>query len=519
MNALAYDWMEKQDYVQARQNFEQMVDDLDSGEASSMSHSDLERELEKRSRELMRQLLQEHLDKRGPGQCQEPICGADRQQRPRKRTHVRDLETIFGKVQVERTGYGYPGTDSLHPLDAELNLPEERYSLELRRRVAEEAAKSSYDETVESIANRTGANVGKRQVEELVGRAACDFDAFYRLREAEADETPSGGSLLVLSFDGKGVTMRTEHLRDKTRKAAQARRHKMDKRLSKGEKKNAKRMATVAAVYTITPFVRNPEQIVDANNATLAQVSRPRPEGKRVWASLEKEPAEVIEQAFDEARKRDPALEKTWVALVDGEKSQIRRLRRTAQKAGIDLTIACDVVHVIEYLWAAGRAFYPESGPELEGWVRHRLLGILDGKAGLIAGAMRRSATRRGLSCKAREPVDKCATYLLNHAPYLHYDRYLAAGMPIATGVIEGACRHLVKDRMEITGARWGLAGAEAVLRLRALRSSGDFDAYWNFHEACEYRRNHQSRYAGGLVPETNSSRSSRKSPNLKRVK
>ena len=312
MNALAYDWMEKQDYVQARQNFEQMVDDLDSGEASSMSHSDLERELEKRSRELMRQLLQEHLDKRGPGQCQEPVCGADRQQRPRKRTHVRDLETIFGKVQVERTGYGYPGTDSLHPLDAELNLPEDPYSLELRRRVAEEAAKSSYDETVESIANRTGANVGKRQVEELVGRAACDFDAFYLLREAEADETPSGSSLLVLSVDGKGVTMRTEHL---------------------------------------------------------------------------------------------------------------------------------------------------------------------------------------------------------------NYDRYLAAGMPIATGVIEGACRHLVKDRMEITGARWGLTGAEAVLRLRALRSSGDFDAYWNFHEACEYRRNHQSRYAGGLVPETNSSRSSRKSPNLKRVK
>jgi len=381
MNALAYDWMEKQDYVQARENFEQMVDDLDSGEASSMSHSDLERELEKRSRELMRQLLQEHLDKRGPGQCQEPVCGADRQERPRKRTHARDLETIFGKVQVERTGYGCPGTDSLHPLDAEL------------------------------------------------------------------------------------------------------------------------------------------KQIVDANNATLAQVPRPRPEGKRVWASLEKEPAQVIEQVFDEARKRDPSLEKTWVALVDGEKSQIRRLRRTAQKAGIDLTIACDVVHVIEYLWAAGRAFYPESGPELEGWVRHRLLGILDGKAGLIGGGMRRSATRRGLSCKAREPVDKCATYLLNHAPYLDYDRYLAAGMPIATGVIEGACRHLVKDRMEITGARWGLTGAEAVLRLRALRSSGDFDAYWNFHEACEYRRNHQSRYAGGLVPETNSSRSSRKSPNLKRVK
>jgi len=482
MNALAYVSLPEQAYDQARENFEQMVGYLDSVEASSMSHGELERELEKKGRELMRLLLQEHLDNRGPGQSKEPVVGADGQERTRQRPQQRDLETIFGGVRVERTGYGYPGVQSLHPLDAELNLPDERYSLELRRRAAEEAAKSSYDETVESIAKRTGANIGKRQVEDLVQRAACDF-------------------------------------REKTRKAAEARRHKMGKRLSKGEKKNAKRMATVAAVYTIAPFVREPEQIVDESNAALARAPRPRPEAKRVWASLEKEPAEVIKQAFDEARKRDPTAQKTWVALVDGDNNQIRRLRRMARKTGVELTIVCDVVHVIEYLWAAGRAFYPESGPELEGWVRHRLLGILEGKAGLIAGGMRRSATRRALDDKARKPVDKCAAYLLNHAPYLHYDRCLAAGMPIATGVIEGACRHLVKDRMEITGARWSLPGAEAVLRLRALRSSGDFDEYWAFHEACEYRRTHQSRYAGGHVPPTDSSRSSHKSPNLKRVK
>ena len=519
MNALAPIPSLERAYERARENFEQIVEYLDAAEASAMSHSELERELEKKSRQLMRQLLQEHLDRRGPGDCQEPVCGADGQQRTRQRAQERDLETIFGTVRVKRTGYGYPGTESLHPLDAELNLPDGRYSLELRRRVAEEAAKSSFDETVESIGKRTGANIGKRQVEELVQRAACDFDAFYRLREQKVARNPPGSSILVLSVDGKGVKMRTEHLREKTRKAAEARRHKMEKRLSKGEKKNAKRMSTVAAVYTIAPFVREPEQIVEGDRCSLARAPRPRPEGKRVWASLEKEPAEVIEQAFAEARMRDPAAEKTWVALVDGERNQIRLLRSMARKTGVELTIVCDVVHVIEYLWAAGRAFHPESGPELEDWVRHRLLGILQGKAGPMAGGMRRSATRRALSSKAREPVDRCATYLLNHAPYLRYERYLAAGIPIATGVIEGACRHLVKDRMDITGARWGLPGAEAVLRLRALRSSGDFDEYWSLHEHCEYRRTHQSRYAGGLVPETDSVRSSRKSPNLKRVK
>ena len=193
--------------------------------------------------------------------------------------------------------------------------------------------------------------------------------------------------------------------------------------------------------------------------------------------------------------------EKTWVALVDGNKSQIRILKRLAKKNGLDLTIIVDLIHVIEYLWDAARVFHPDSGLELENWVRHRLLEILRGKAGLMAGGMRRSATLRSLSAKAREPVDACARYLSNHSPYLRYDRYLAKGLPVATGVIEGACRHLVKDRMAVTGARWSLNGAEAVLRLRALRSSRDFDEYWTFHEAREYERNHQALYAGGIVP------------------
>ena len=115
--------------------------------------------------------------------------------------------------------------------------------------------------------------------------------------------------------------------------------------------------------------------------------------------------------------------------------------------------------------------------------------------------------------------MDDCARYLSNHSPYLRYDRYLAKGLPIATGVIEGACRHLVQDRMAVTGARWSLNGAEAVLRLRALRSSRDFDEYWTFHESCEYERSHQSLYADGIVPPTISSRPAYKRANLKVIK
>jgi hypothetical protein len=277
-------------------------------------------------------------------------------------------------------------------------------------------------------------------------------------------------------------------------------------------------MATVAAVYTIAPFVRTPEELIGKSKSPRAE-PRPRPEQKRVWASIEKTPEEVIEELLQEARYRDPAYEKSWVALVDGNKSQIRILRRQAKKNGLDLTIIVDVIHVIEYLWDAGRAFHPASGPELESWVEHRLLEILRGKAGFVAGGMRRSATLRGLSSKQREPIDTCARYLLNHSPYLRYDRYLSQGLPIATGVIEGACRYLVKDRMEVTGARWSLAGAEAVLRLRALRSSHDFDEYWLFHEAKEYERNHRALYNNNIVPPTSKPRPTRKRRHLKAIK
>jgi hypothetical protein len=519
MQALAVGLPRQGVYEQSKQAFEDVVQHLDSEEARLMTHSELERELEKRGRELMRTLLQEHLDRRGLGGSEEPVEGIDGARRTQVHLHKRKLETVFGTVTVNRTGYSRQGRESLHPLDAELNLPEERYSLELRCRAAEEAAKSSFDETLASIGKTTGGHVPKRQTEQLAMRAARDFDAFYEMRQIDATRQVSAGSILVMSVDGKGVVMRPEDLREKTREAAMAREHKMTTRLSKGEKKNAKRMATVAAVYTIEPMVRQPEHIIASRSQGAADPPRPRPEQKRVWASIEKTPEEVIEQAFQEAGSRDPAGEKPWLALVDGNKKQIRILRRIAKKKGVNLTIIVDVVHVLEYLWDAGRVFCPQSGPELEAWVQTRLLNILRGKAAYVAGGLRRSATLRNLDAKTRKPVDVCAGYVLNHTPYLKYDVYLAQGMPIATGVIEGACRHLVKDRMEVTGARWSLAGAEAVLRLRALRSSRDFDAYWTFHEAQEYRRNHQNLYANGIVPSTVPPPRPRRRPRLKTVK
>jgi hypothetical protein len=494
-------------YAASHAAFERLVATVDNREAERMDQSDMERLLAEQGSEVLRQLLQDWVAKRAAAEVPEPVVDAEGRERTRKRVHTRELETIFGTVTVERTGYGAPGEESLHPLDAALNLPEERYSLEVRRRAAIEASKSSFDETVETLACYTAAHVPKRQVEELVQRAAQDFDAFYESRRQDLPEPTHAaeGSLLVITTDGKGVVMKKEDLRPATRKAAEKKpTSTLRTRLTRGEKRNRKRMATVAAVYTITPYVRKPAQVLAALQREQERLAdrqpRPRPEEKRVWASVEKDAAQVVEEAFHDAFDRDPDASKTWVGVVDGQEAQLALLESMAEKYGVKPTIVLDIFHVLEYVWKAGRAFCVEGGRELEEWVFERVGRILEGHATRVAAGMRRSATKRKLSRTRRAPVDTCANYLLKYQDYLAYDQYLAAGFPIATGVIEGACRHLVNDRLGITGARWRLTSAEAVLRLRSLRSSGDFDEYWRFHEAREHERNHQARYAGRPV-------------------
>ena len=167
----------------------------------------------------------------------------------------------------------------------------------------------------------------------------------------------------------------------------------------------------------------------------------------------------MVAEATLEAEHQDPEHVKRWVALVDGAETQIDLVEASAAAFGVDVTVVLDIIHVAEYVWKAAHVFHREGSPELECWAWTRVRGILEGKASKVAAAMRRAATVAGFPRDVRKPVDTCADYLLKYAPYLHYDRYLAAGCPIATGVIEGACRYLVRDRMELTGARWAWLG------------------------------------------------------------
>jgi hypothetical protein len=483
-------------FARSREMFASVVSELESAGTGRCTHGELEDLLTTRSRDLMRTMMQDHLDLRVVReQRQEEVTGADGVARTRvEQGHQRELAGVFGPVTVTRMAYRAPGAANLYPADGVLNLPEEKHSHGLRRLAAIESSRGSFQQATAAVERATGVRVGKRQLEQLAQAAAVDVDSFYaRTRPGSRPAT----DLLVLTADAKGIVMLPEALRETTRKTAAGSRHKLATRLSPGEKTGRKRMAELGCVYDATPVPRTPADIITRPGSRRDRKARHGPvaEGKWLTASVTDDIPAVIGQVFDEAARRDPGQQRTWVVLVDGNRTQIEAITAEAARRRFTVHIVVDFVHVLEYLWKAAWSFFYSGDPEAERWVAEQAVKVLDGKAGDVVAGIRRRATRCGYSAAERKSADEAADYLTSKKPYLRYDRALQAGWPIATGIIEGACRHIVKDRLDVTGARWGLSGAEAVLTLRALLANGDFEPYWKFHLEQEHQRVHLSRY------------------------
>ena len=481
----------------SRTRVDELVDWLEGAEAAALSHADLEQDLSGKGRELLRQFYQDHLDLRAIRELRRTgvVDAAGLPRNTLDTDHSRTLTTVFGTVRVRRFAYRKRGKPNLHPADAQLNLPEEQYSYGVRQVAAQEAAQKSFAAAAETIKARTGEGIGLRQVEALVHHAAEDFDAFYQ----EQERPPvADGAVVVCSTDAKGIVMRPKALRPATAAAASRAAPPLETRLSPGEKANRKRMAQVGAVYTVAPCPRTPKDILGPHGAERS----PAPQAQQKWltASVVENTRTVITSIFQEAERRDPGHSHRRLWLVDGNNDQIAGIQEEARERKLSATILIDFIHVLEYVWSAAWCFFPHDDPAAEAWVRDRGLAILNGKAETTAAAIRGKATALHLRPEERANADRCADYLRNKLPYLDYPTALSEGWPIATGVIEGACRHLVKDRMDITGARWCLTTAEAVLKLRALRSNGEFERYWNFHVQQQYRRVHLRRYAPGVL-------------------
>jgi hypothetical protein len=455
------------------------------------------------------------------------VTGADGVVRAQaRRGRARTVVTGLGKVRVRRIGYrsGIKGVPSLFPRDAVLNLPPCGYSWALQRLAVMFCRSVSFGEAHEFVLAATGVSVGRRQLEEIATAAASDAERFCQDRdqaaveqeqeqeqqeqEREEQEREEGDLLpLVLSSDGKGVTVRPEARRPETaRKAGNRPGQAFARRLGTGQKSGSTRIAQAGVVFDVQPpdpgeGPRTPEQIMGRAPGTPAPAG-PRAVNRWYIADITASCAEAITRLFGEAGRRDPDHARPWIALVDGNNHQIDVITAQAAARNVTVTILIDFIHVIGYLWKAAWCLHPSRDTAAEDWVTAQGLAILHGQVTDVISRIEAAAAADPPRPGSEHAKNIRATigYLTAKAPYLDYPAALANGWPIATGVIEGACRHLIADRMGITGARWGLAGAQAMLWHRAIAANGDTGTYWDWHIQQEHQRNHLSRYQPGTL-------------------
>ena len=364
------------------------------------------------------------------------------------------------------------------PLDARLNLPEGEFSYVLQDWDQHLCVKGPYTEARETVQEILGLGQSVRSLEDMNVSMARQVESFREARPTPPAEEE--GAILVLTSDGKGVPMRKEEMAKTGRR-------------KKGEKANKKRMACVGAVYSIAPFVRSAADVVDEVMRQKARKNRPVPQHKEVRAELTRSMDDQEVNGKDrifgwfqqQVAARNPKGDKPGVCVMDGERALWKML--TSYLTGIVCIL--DLFHVLERLWQAAHCFCPEGSDEAKAFVTQRLESILRGRVGYVIGGLKQLGYKQRLKGAKLKQLESAIGSLHNNRRFMHYDEYLAAGYPIGSGVAEGTCRHLVKDRMERTGMRWQVPTAQAMLDLRAVQVSGHWEAFQSYRVAAESRR------------------------------
>jgi hypothetical protein len=466
-----------------------------AGEAAYLDHGEREKVIGEEGRELQRRLLQAtfDLDAAREERAAGVTSAAGIRHGSVEEGHGRGLASVFGPVRVTRLAYRNRREPNLYPADARQVLPDDPYSLGMRALAAFHLAAGGFGQAQEVIEARTGVRIGRAQLTGLAEDLAAWTDDFYeqRARDAEEEEQPDS-DVIMMQGDGKGIAMRPEHRKNGGTDPAHP---------------GIKKMAEIVAVADFTPAAREPEDIA-APPARRTAHPGPKARDKWVSASVTESIGDMIAAAFDEADRRDPERVRQRVFLVDGNKQQITAIGARAEERGLKVPVLIDYIHVSGYLGKAAAALHPGDPVTAGQWADGQLLRVLHGRAKAVAATLASVAARTRANPRKRHldltDVDRAVTYLANNQAHMKYDKALAKGWPIATGMIEGACRFVIEDRFGITGARWSPDGAETILKLRAVVVNGDLDDYMRYYKNRYRQEHHLSRYDPATVEDLN---------------
>jgi len=476
---------EEKQFRKAFEAFEGLIQSIQRAEREVQRVDLVEREMLARLLKIGFELLESYLARCGDGDLGETLPQGDHVVHRSEQPHARRYVSIFGEHGLERYVYARRAGQKIEriPVDERLGLPERDFSYVLQDWLQRFCIKESFDEARTSLETLLGLRVSVRSAEQMNQHVAQQAEPF-RLHQPPPDPSEEG-ELLVYANDCKGVPMRRP-LEERIRRGP---------RRVKGEKANKKQMACIGAGFSVARFVRKPDDILDEVFRKELAAKRPPPQNKRLWAEmtrvLEGEPLSgktlvFAQQALD-LHARDPGREKTVICLMDGEKAL-----RDEQHAWLPRAIGVlDIWHVLERVWLVAHCFHSEGSKDAAKFVEDRLRALLKGQVGYVIGHFRRLLTSgpKRLSAAQRSSINSAVTYFENNRQYMKYDEYLAAGYPIGSGVAEGACRHVVKDRLELTGMRWTLGGAQSLLHLRAIYINDDWEDFQNHYIETEQAR------------------------------
>lgn len=413
-------------------------------------------------------------------QMRSQSCGRDRitvkgQEVPYNSEQKREYFSIFGKVPLWRPYFYAPEISGYTPLDAELSLGTGRYSDMLREMLEYLGVYVPYNKAVSIFKRILKSGVSTRVQQQFVSTDAADVLAYYEHKPPP--EASSEAEILVIQADGKGVPIILEK--------ADA----LPVRLGKGQKRGRKKEAIVTTTYTIAENRRTPEEVVNRffrqyEDNNKGKSSPPKPRNKHIWATLDgKKTALVRLQQQVELRQGVHIQHK--VALADG----CEALQEQLKEQFPDFTLILDFIHANEYLWKVANSLWGENDDRRTQWVMEQTHLMLSGHTKQIIANFRTQADKPKTTKAQAKKLTKTANYFERNLKYMAYETYLANGWPIASGVIEGACRHFVKDRFELSGMRWEQSGAESLLRLRAVAENGDWDDYHLFRRQQRHQR------------------------------
>ena len=410
-----------------------------------------------------------------------------------KRLLEKTYFSVFGKLAVPRTCYRADGVDGVMPLDAQANLPKRSYSYLLQEWMDLLSIRDSFLEGSVTLEKLLGCRVSASRFEVVSRESAGSYDEFYENKEVPMAE--SEGEIHTIGFDGKGVPV------------IKSEAAKIQSRLGKGEKRQKTKEAIVGVSYSTDPKVRTPEEV--AENLVYPEKARAKREedkkrgiksppirakNPRRMASLQRSKEEVMKEIISDAKNRNRHSKRPVVAVMDGALCLWTLL--TSLLKGMNWVGILDIIHVTEYLWRVGNALYGENTDQGKKWVYDHLITIVQGRVGRVIGGLKQLLRKRKLKKSHRKALQDAIMYFENHRKWMRYDEYLAMGYPIGSGVVESTCGHTVKSRMEGTGRRWSINGAESVLLLRSVYTSNDWDAYWEAHRQLE-----QKRLYGSVLP------------------